>query len=431
MKKLTTLFFVILTAVCTAQQPVITLQQLWQEAEQNSRLIKVKQTALLSAEQGVTASRSSMLPDVEVSANVGYLGDGLLTDRNFKNSLHIDNPHFLNGFSASASQLVYGGGVVKNAVKAAETGRDIAALDLENERQSVRLMIASYYLDICRMHNQMAVLDDNLNLCNVLIANMKEMEKQGTALANDILRYELQCENIILSKRRVNDALSTLYRRIATATGREGANDFLPDTSLYSMPVEMLADSVWQSKTAENIAVQMAQGGVTLKEHELKIAKSGMLPKVALVAEDNFSGPITIEVPVIDKNFNYWFVGVGVSYNISSLYKNKRDIRKSEIELEVSKERHRLAVEQTGDEIFAAYTDLMTSQAEIETQAKNVELARRNYNVILSRYNNGLAAVTDMLDAANTKLDTELSLVNSKINLLHNYFRLNYLSGKL
>jgi len=79
----------------------------------------------------------------------------------------------------------------------------------------------------------------------------------------------------------------------------------------------MLADSVWQNQTAANTAVQMAQGGVTLKEHELKIAKSGMLPKVALVAEDNFSGPITIEVPVIDKNFNYWFAGVGVSYNIS------------------------------------------------------------------------------------------------------------------
>ena len=106
MKKLTTLFFVILTAVCTAQQPVITLHQLWQEAEQNSRLIKVKQTALLSAEQGVTASRSSMLPDVEVSANVGYLGDGLLTDRNFKNSLHIDNPHFMNSFSVQARQLI-------------------------------------------------------------------------------------------------------------------------------------------------------------------------------------------------------------------------------------------------------------------------------------------------------------------------------------
>ena len=122
-----------------------------------------------------------------------------------------------------------------------------------------------------------------------------------------------------------------------------------------------------------------------------------MLPQVAVVAEDHFDGPITIEVPVIDKNFNYWFAGIGVKYSISSLYKTKRDVRR----------------------------------AEIQTQQKSVELAAKNYNVTLSRYNNGLATITDMLDASNTKLNAEILLVDSKINLLYNCLKIIYLNSQL
>ena len=37
-----------------------------------------------------------------------------------------------------------------------------------------------------------------------------------------------------------------------------------------------------------------------------RIAKSELLPKVALVAQNNFNGPITCELPPVDKNLNVW-----------------------------------------------------------------------------------------------------------------------------
>ncbi len=415
-----------------AQQPVVTLQHLWDEAQANSLRIKTKQGNLKTAEQGIVVAKSNNLPDVDVSLSAGLLSDGVIMDRHFRNAQNVENPHFMNNFAIKASQLVYGGGVVKNSIKLSEILRDMAALSLETEIQDIKMMIAGFYLDLCRLYNQDAVLDDNLRLCNVLIDNMKVMEKEGTALSNDILRYELQKESILLSKRKVADAMQIVYRQIATATGREGENDFKPDTTMIAIePVISTLQEYQDNALHGNTGIKTAAAATQLKESELKIERSSMLPKVAIVAEEHLDGPITNEVPVINSNFNYMFVGVGIQYQLSSSYKNKREVRRAEIERENSETQHSLAQEQVSDAIFAAYTDCLTSQSEIATQQKSVGLANRNYNVILSRYNNGLATVTDMLDAANTKLDAELGLVNSKISLLFNNFKLKYISSEL
>ncbi len=422
----------VISASAAAQQPVIPLQQLWQEAEQNSTTVRVMQGMVHEAEADVAIARNASLPDVSIGINVGYLGNGIVADRDFGNAHAVENPHLMNGFTLKASQLIYGGGAAKNAVKTSEAARDIANLRFLDERQNVRMAIAAYYLDIFRLRNQTAVLDDNLRLCDKVIENMRAMEHEGTVLSNDLLRYELQKEGIMLSRRKVSDALSTAYRRIATATGHEGDNDFLPDSSLVLQILDMDTDTSYQQTMVQNnIKVRLSDAEISLNEHTLNTIKSGMLPTVAAVAEDHMDGPITIEVPVIDQNFNYWFIGFGVNYNISSLYKNKREIRRAAISVETAKDRKILAAQQMGDDIFAACTDYQTAKAENITQQKSVELAGRNYTVILSRYNNGLATITDLLDAANTKLDAELGLVNSKINIMYNYFKIKYLSSSL
>lgn len=425
-------FCLINCTFCIAQKPVVTLQHLWDEAQQNSLRIKAKQGSLRTAEQEIQLARSGALPDVEVSLSAGLLSDGVIMNRHFGDAQRVENPHFMNSFAIKASQLVYGGGVVKNSIQLSETLRDMAALDLDNETEQIKMIIAGLYLDLCRLYNQDAVLDDNLKLCNTMIDNMKVMEKQGTALSNDILRYELQKESILLAKRKVSDGLQIVYRQIATATGRVGDNDFAPDTAMISKTIAVLSLEDWQNAALQdNTDIKSAAAATQLKATELKISRSAMLPKVAVVAEQHLDGPITHEVPVINSNFNYMFVGVGVQYSLSSLYKDKRNVRRAEIELENAAVKHSLAQEQVSDAVFAAYTDCLTSEAEINTQQKSVELALKNYGVILSRYNNGLATITDMLDAANVKLDAELSLVNSKINLLYNNFKLKFISSEL
>ena len=68
-----------------------------------------------------------------------------------------------------------------------------------------------------------------------------------------------------------------------------------------------------------NVGLQQAQLAMKMNEQKVKLERSELLPKIALVAGEHLDGPITIEVPVLDNNFNYWYVG-SVSNTIFLLY---------------------------------------------------------------------------------------------------------------
>jgi len=137
------------------------------------------------------------------------------------------------------------------------------------------------------------------------------------------------------------------------------------------------------------------------------------------------------EVPPINKNLNYWFVGVGVSYDLSSLYKSKKKIRSASTATAQAKQQYQVATEGIGDGVHAAFVGLQTAQTELQTRKKSMELAIENYNVVANRYHEGLAMVTDMTDAANVRLDAEQQYAEARIAVASALYQLKYIAGDI
>ena len=425
-----TILACILSTGVYAQQ--MSLKDLFTIAEENSEQLRINRTAVSSAEEGIKSAKAAKLPEVGVEVSIGYLGDGKLGDRDFSNWQHIDNPHFKKNIAVKASQVIYTGGAIKSGIRLAELGKDMAELTLQNNRQEVRFVIAGQYLDICRLQNQRRVIEENIALTDTIIANTKVRVAEGTALDNDITRYELQRENLLLEKRRLSDALDIFRHQLGTTlhTDLTGV-EFSIDGSIASALAHRSENARQSDALQSNIGLKQAEKAINLSELQLKLKKSDLLPKIAVIAENHFDGPITIEVPVIDKNFNYWFAGIGVQYQLFSLWKSKKDVNKARIDVRQSQEQRNLAQEGINRAVQAAYTTLLTSEAELNMRQKSVQLALEHYDVTLNRYNNGLCLLTDMLDAASTRLSSETALVNARIDIIYNYYQLKYLTSSL
>lgn len=177
--------------------------------------------------------------------------------------------------------------------------------------------------------------------------------------------------------------------------------------------------------------LQKSALAVDMSRTREKLERAELLPHVALLAEDHLDGPITTEVPPINKNINYWFVGVGVTYNFSSLYKNNRKLRQARLATAVAQDRRSVTLEEVGDAVHAAYVELGTARTALVTRQKSVQLALENYDVVCKRYANGLALITDLTDAAAMKLDAELALADARIELLYSLYRLKFAAGDL
>lgn len=437
MSKLRLLIMASCASLCAmsayAQQSyVLTLERMYTLADENSKTIRVENVALEEAQQAVRVAQNGKLPDIELSLSASYLGNGCLMDREFTNGQNIKMPHFGNNLAIKATQLIYGGGVVNTSIAMAKLKEEMAGVNLEATRSRVRFMLTGFYLDLYKLQNVLKVYDRNIELAKVVIADTKVRNEVGVVLQNDITRYELLLKNLELGRKRVSNSVEILNYDLVTILGLPSETLIQPDSTLLaqSFPVQDMA--YWQ-QLAENEAYSVKQSAlaVEMSQKNEKMIRAERLPSVALVAANHFDGPITIEVPVIDKNFNYWYVGVGVSYKLSSLYKSGKDIKRARISTDMNRRRREEVLEQTSLAVQADYTQYMEAYDEVETLEKNVQLAKENYEVTETRYRNEMALVTEMLDASNQLLDAELQLANARINVIFNYYKLKNTSGNL
>ena len=434
--------------VCAQQR--MSLQSLYDLADRQNQRIKVSEAALKAAEEGVASAKSAMLPSVELSVQGSYTGNAFMMSRGFSTSgtteyivpglgpQQVENgkqptPHWGNSFTAQATQVIYAGGAIRSGIEMAKLGQRIAELDVEKNRQEVRFLLTGHYLDLYQLQNQLQVIAKNIELTEKVIAQMKARRAQGTVLKNDITRYELQRQSLLLAKTQVDDAQKIIRHQIATTIHLPEGEDFqVEELSYDDAALRHYEEALWQQTASDhNIDIRQASLASSLTEQKLRNTRAASLPSVAVVAENNLFGPYTSDLIPKDANVNAWFIGIGVKYNLSSLWKNKHDIRKAQHEHAEARERVLLAREGVENGVQASYTQLLTSSVEVHTQEKQVELADENYSVVRNRYANDLALLTDMLDASNTKLSAEMALVNARIQMLYNYYKLKYLTHTL
>ena len=411
---------------------VLTLEQMFALADKNSKSLKIEDAAVMEAQQGVKVAKNGYLPDIDISLSASYLGNGCLMDRNFSNGQNIKMPHFGNNFAIQATQLIYGGGAISNGVAMARLKEEMAGVNREAARSRIRFMLTGFYLDLYKLQNILKVYDRNIDLAKVVITDTKARNKAGVALQNDVTRYELQLKNLELARRRTINSIEILNYDLATMLGLPADMEIVPDSTLIEQALPTQDISYWQ-QLAQTQAHPIKQSALAVEmgKYGEKLARAEMRPTIALIAGNHFDGPITIEVPTINKNYNYWHVGVGISIKLSSLYKANKSIKQAHLNTMTSRHRQDDAQEQVSLAMQADYTRYMEAYDEVATLEKNVQLAHENYTVIENRYRNDIVLVTDMLDASNQLLEAELQLANARINVMFNYYKMKNTSGNL
>lgn len=415
-----------------AQSRTMGIEEMFRLADENSKSIQTFRTGKEVADENLKAAKAQRLPDISASLSGSYWGNGKLWDRDFSNATKIEMPHWGNNFALEAQLAVYAGGAISSGIELAELEKQLAEMDWQKNRQDIRFLLVGHYLNLYKLNNQIEVLHKNLELTDQIIANMQARLEQGTALQNDITRYELQRETLRLQLAKVEDACKIANHQLVTILHLPEGTVVQPDTTLNDSQIQTLSEASWQELAAQNnLNLQQAETGIKINRQREKLERSERLPKISLMAAEHLDGPITIEVPVLDNNFNYWFVGVGVKYNISSLFKNNRKLKAARLNVRKAQETYELAQEQTNHAVQESYVNFLTSFTDLRTQQKSVELADQNYSVTSNRYQNDLALLADMLDASNMKLSADMGLVNARINVIFNYYKMKYITHTL
>ena len=417
--------------LCADAQPrVITIEELFEIAESNSTQLRPAFSAQEEAQREIAVARAGRLPDISAQLSVSYIGDGFTTRRDFSDYQRAPIPHLGDGLAISVSQPVYAGGAITAGIELAELKSTAARYATELNRDNIRFRLTGFYLDIYKCANLRSVVEKNIAQARRVLDEMHARFDQGMALRNDITRYELLVSNLELQLIKLDNTLGILNNNLVTTAGLPDGTTVVPDSTLLDRTLPSADESAWQ-QDADAPSLKLARAGVDISRKTERLVKAERLPKIGLQAGWSIDGPILVEVPPINRNLSYWYVGVGVSYNLSSLYKSNKSLARSRAATQTALDNLNAERENVSLGVRADYVRYLEAYEELNTQTKSVELAERNYATTTTRYSADMALITDLLDAANAKLDAEQQLVNARINIIYYYYKLLFTTGKI
>lgn len=418
--------------VCAYSQTVVSLEDLFESAEHNSLQLRPDISAQAEAEQEISVARSALLPEIEASLSASYIGDGFTTRRNFTDYQRAPIPHLGTGVSVGVTQPIYTGGALTTSIEMARLKSLASRQSTELSRDNLRLELTRYYFDLYKHHNLRGVVESSIASAEEVLAHIKARYDQGAALRNDITRYELLIADLNLELVRIDNTIDILNYNLVRLAGLPEGLRIAPDQRLLSQALPTEGEQWWQQEADLNSpSLKLARSGAAISRKAESMVLSERRPKIGLQAGWTLDGPILVEVPPINRNLSYWYVGVGVKYNLSSLYKNNRSLKRSRLATIKADDELRAASERVNLDVRSAHIQYLEAFEVLKSREKSVELADRNYDNISTRYDEGMALVTEMLDAADSRLRARTNLVNARIDIIYNYYKLLFASGKI
>ncbi|OCA73272.1 TolC family protein [Chryseobacterium arthrosphaerae] len=400
-------------------------------AVQNHQQLKVSAQNIDIAKQNINVVKLQKLPTITASTSQFYLGDAVAIDKDFSNSTKIPMPHYGSSYAVQATQLIFKGGLVNKSVEMAGLREQLSELDLEKNKQDVKFLVISNYLDVYKIINQEEVFRNNKKLAQERLKNIQKFYQQGMVTRNEVIRGELAIKNLDQGILTLANNKKILNYNLSIALGLSADTEIIPTESLENKEAGIGMEYYTDLAHESNPLLKSAKKNIDVADKNIEIIKTDNMPTVAGFGGYTLQRPVTTRNPVLDMYSGGWQTGVSLSYNIDNLYRTKEKVKIGELQKAQANDAMILVQQNVDMGVNAAYTKYQEAiqQAEILNDSKR--LAEENYKITEAKYLNQLAVQAEMIDAQNQKLQSELDYANAEINVLYQYYNLLKSTGTL
>lgn len=426
------MLFVYTSSAQEAVSRQLTIKELFTLAEENNLQLQVSRTGIEIAGQRTEVAKTQRRPNLTADLSASYIGDAEILNTNFSEIEKVPMPHFGNSFSVQASQVVFKGGYVNNTIERAALDEQIARLSFDRTRADIKLMLVAQYVDLYRFLRQRDVYLNNIELAQIRLKNIKKMYEQGMITRNDVLRSELQLSNLNTASQEASNNFAIANQQLCIMAGLPTNTLLIPDSTFLQTKMEDHDYDTYLNIALRNFPdIKTAQVNTEIAKKNLQIVKTDRIPTLRLQAGNSLARPITSASPALDLYSNGWNVGLGISYNISSLYNARHNIALASKQLQQQQEEANMQEQAIEIDVNTAFIKHNEAKEKAQSFEQGVQLANENYRIVEKKYYATLSLITDVLDATNAKLDAELQLTNAQANIVYTYYQLQRLAGNL
>ncbi|MDI6802616.1 MAG: TolC family protein [Bacteroidota bacterium] len=419
-------FFLITATIIKAQENVarkINLQTAIELALEQNKALNISKLEVDKTHSKLTEARSNLLPKINASGQytnnikkpVIFLPPGTPFSRPGQPAImEIGSDHSYSGIiSASLPVFSY---PIYIGMSMANTGKDLAEETFRGTKFKTIADVKKSFYGVLLSREVKNLMIASLKNANDNFENVRKMQKQGLVSEYDLIRAEVQVENVkpIALQAENNYELAKNSFKIALGLDAsvnidiDGELDYKQtETPNFTRTVEVLDQN--------NSDIKQLQYHVDIAKSMINLERSGHLPTLAAFGNYQYQTQAN-DLKFKDYNWvNTQFVGLQLQIPIFNGWGTQAKIDQAKISYQQLLDRQNLLTEAVKIQAQNVIYRIEQGKKRIDGQDKAIAQAERGFEIAKSRYSNGLGTQLEVNDA-------ELALTQSKVN----YFQAVY-----
>lgn len=323
----------------------------------------------------------------------------------------------------NASIPVFNGYRLKNAISESESLYKAETFFEKHTNEEIGLDVVELFANLYKSQQMILLTEENLKTAQQRVKDFTAMEENGLLTRNDLLKAQLQESTLQLAiENAKKNAVVTNYNLTTLLK--------LPTTTTIEIDIEAVKKDMASNQNLTTEGERNDLKALELKkkavESGIKMAQANYYPSLALTG-----GYIAFDLNNVLTVTNAMNVGLGVSYDLSSIFKNGKQVKLARSKAKEAEVATSLLGDQIKEEVFQAQQNYTLSLTQSAVYDKAVQQATENYRIVKDKYDNNLSNTNDLLEADYIALQAKINQALSKADIAQKYYELQFASGKL
>jgi outer membrane protein len=310
--------------------------------------------------------------------------------------------------------------------------------DLQFIRDDVALNVALAYLQVLLNKDLVAANQNQLNITLQQIEKTKKLVEAGSVARGNLLQIESQAGQEELQLITMQNQLETSFLNITQLLELKSSAGFeviAPQISVDSNSIITgNIDEIYQIASGGRPEIKSSEMKLAASEYDLKIAKGGRSPKLALNYQFNTAYTYINNLDNIPfkeqfKNNKNSMVGLSLNIPILNGWQVNKNIANSKLNLENSKYTLEGSKKQLYKNIQKAYTDAVAALKKYNASLKAVASSEESFRYTEQKFNVGMVTSVDYNASKTQLLNAQSDMSQAKYEYIFKTKVLDFYKG--
>ncbi|MFI3267238.1 MAG: TolC family protein [Rikenellaceae bacterium] len=412
MKKIILIICTVSLSFSAFSQELMTVKQYREKVLDYSQSLKQAQENVVASEADIKDAKSNFLPKLDAAAEFSYLINDISFDLE---GMELKYANWSYGFSATAAQNVYSGGIVRKQVDALKIQNKVAEKSVEQTIENIGYVADLNYWSLATMSSFKQAALNYLEIIMQTYTIIKDRYEDGLISKNDLLMIETRLQDAKYQLSSIEKQYKEASIKVNLLMGVAPDTEVLLADSLMNVEAVIPAYKDLDYALGNRAEFSISELQIQSTFQALKLTKAQYLPQFAVGVLGQYATPLL--------NFTGDGMFTGVAFGqlkVPIFAGNSRKHKLASVQAKIRQSEYakQKVTDEINQELSVAWSNVTNTYNQIEVANNSLKISEESLDLNTFSYSAGVLTLLDVLSSQISWLTAYNNLISTKFSFI-------------